>query len=149
MHAISCYICKMFHTSTNPWQTEIFLAWHHPGVPLKNVVMETSSSSVKSDLSPNSLPWDSQPSIADYAKCRALYIEDYTQCRSLFIKDQTQKARVENSFQMHSTEGREYNVAREYYVESVYWFHRGMKFVHETKTKWHGQNINQRWYKMQ
>ena len=29
---------------------------------------------------------------------------------------------------MHSTEEREYNVAREYYVELVYWFHRGVKF---------------------
>ena len=35
---------------------------------------------------------------------------------------------------MHSTEEREYDVTRKYYVESVYCFHRGLKFVHETKT---------------
>ena len=33
-------------------QTEISLAPHHPGFPLRNAVKDTSTSSVKSDLSP-------------------------------------------------------------------------------------------------
>ena len=41
---------------------------------------------------------------------------------------------------VHSTEEKEYDAMREYYLESVYWFHKGITFVYINFKKNMGTN---------
>ena len=134
----------MFHTSTNPCRTEIFLV-HHPYVISLVAFCRILSwfplcSCVKFDLFTSPCHWYSQPNIGWLHQVQSTVHCEYTKSRSVFN-------RVENSVNINSTEDREYDVAREYnyHVESVYWFQRGWNLYtkqrQKTRTKYQSKMI--------
>ena len=135
----------MFHTSTNHCQNMDFFNQTTSWFPLHSSPLEWCHGFLVALSSliclQNFLPWHSQPSIADYTKCRSLCTVttlsaehctvDYTKCRSMF-KQISHTA--ENSLQIST--GTE---ARGYHGVSIL-NPQGVKFVHGTKTKYKDKN---------
>ena len=122
-------IHKLFHTPTNPCHTRIIAAHQCPFLVFCTMLSWIPQVALSNLIClQKSLPWYSQ-----HQHCWLHQVQSTVHRRlhkvqiTVHNRSDSTGHIVENSVQMHSTEEREYDVATEYcyYVESVYWFHRG------------------------